>query len=133
MMFKARRRKRILTHTTLTVAVAFTWNLYAGTAATATRSDEAARSLAPTATAAGKPEEARAARAGEAYGRLPLRFEPNRGQTDGRVRFVSRVGGYNLFLTSDEAVFASHPARPALRMRLAGARTTTSASPTTRH
>ena len=60
-------------------------------------------------------------RAGEAYGRLPLCFEPNRGQTDGRVRFVSRVGRYNLFLTSDEAVFALHPARRALRMRLAGA------------
>ena len=38
------------------------------------------------------------------YGRLPMRFEPNRGQTDPRVRFLSRGGGYTLFLTPDEAV-----------------------------
>ena len=38
------------------------------------------------------------------YGKLPLIFEANRGQTDRRVKFLSRLPGYTLFLTSDEAV-----------------------------
>ncbi len=38
------------------------------------------------------------------YLKLPLRFEANRGQTDKRVRFISRGLGYNVFLTSREAV-----------------------------
>jgi hypothetical protein len=42
----------------------------------------------------------------EAYGKLPLAFEKNEGQTDSRVRFISRGGGYQLFLTSDEAVLS---------------------------
>ena len=37
---------------------------------------------------------------------LPLSFEPNRGQTDEQVRFLSRTPGYNVFLTATEAVFA---------------------------
>jgi hypothetical protein len=42
----------------------------------------------------------------EAYGRLPLIFEANVGQTDGQVKFLSRGSGYTLFLTSSEAVLA---------------------------
>ena len=42
----------------------------------------------------------------ESYGRLSLSFEANQGQTDSRVKFVSRNNGYNLFLTSNESVFA---------------------------
>ncbi len=38
------------------------------------------------------------------YGKLPLSFEANQGQTDSQVRFVSRGRGYSLFLTGDEAV-----------------------------
>jgi hypothetical protein len=38
------------------------------------------------------------------YGKLPLSFEANQGQTDGQVQFVARGSGYNLFLTSTEAV-----------------------------
>ncbi|HEY6293552.1 MAG TPA: SBBP repeat-containing protein [Terriglobia bacterium] len=41
-----------------------------------------------------------------AYGVLPLSFEPNQGQTDRQVRFLSRGPGYSLFLTADEAVLA---------------------------
>jgi hypothetical protein len=37
-------------------------------------------------------------------GTPPLSFEPNRGQTDRRVKFLSRSVGYVLFLTADEAV-----------------------------
>jgi hypothetical protein len=46
------------------------------------------------------------ARVVEAYGKLPLSFEPNQGQTDARVKFLSRGPAYTLFLTSDEAVLA---------------------------
>ena len=42
----------------------------------------------------------------ENYGKLPLSFEANQGQTDSRVKFLSRGSGYTLFLTSDEAVFS---------------------------
>lgn len=38
------------------------------------------------------------------YGELPLQFELNEGQTDRRVRFLSRGAGYTLFLTDSEAV-----------------------------
>lgn len=42
----------------------------------------------------------------ESYGKLPLSFEANRGQTDSRVQFISRGQGYTLFLTSREAVLS---------------------------
>ncbi len=40
----------------------------------------------------------------EGYGRLPLAFEANRGQSDPHVKFISRGSGYALFLTSNETV-----------------------------
>jgi hypothetical protein len=40
------------------------------------------------------------------FGKLPLSFETNQGQTDARVRFLARGRGYTLFLTGDEAVVA---------------------------
>jgi Beta-propeller repeat len=42
------------------------------------------------------------------YGNLPLTFEANQGQTDAKVKFLSRGSGYTLFLTGDEAVFSLH-------------------------
>jgi hypothetical protein len=42
----------------------------------------------------------------ESYGQLPLSFEPNAGQTDSKVKFLSRGPGYTVFLTNDEAVLA---------------------------
>lgn len=39
-------------------------------------------------------------------GGLPLSFEPNRGQTDPRVRFLARGPGYTLFLTARGIVLA---------------------------
>src|SRR5690348_3723038 len=44
------------------------------------------------------------ARIDETYGQLPLSFEPNEGQTDPQVDFISRGSGYTLFLTPREAV-----------------------------
>jgi hypothetical protein len=40
----------------------------------------------------------------EAYGKVPLRFEANQGQSDGEVKFLSRARKYTLFLTAREAV-----------------------------
>ena len=54
---------------------------------------------------AGDADLATTARVDKAYGKLPLSFEVNRGQTDGQVKFLSRGRGYTLFLTSTEAVF----------------------------
>ena len=42
----------------------------------------------------------------KAYGRLPLRFEANRGQVDSRVDFIARGSGYSLFLSPSEAVLS---------------------------
>jgi len=50
----------------------------------------------------------------------PLRFEPNRGQLDSRVRFSARLEGLTLFLTATEAVLASPGS--SVRFRLEGAR-----------
>lgn len=58
------------------------------------------------------------------YGRLPLHFEPNVGQTGEDVRFLSRGSGYALFLTQREtvAVLRNHSARASVvRLRFAGA------------
>src|SRR2546422_11558093 len=51
------------------------------------------------------PEESKM-RVSKAYGNLPMSFEPNRGQTDRRVKFLSRGSGYTLFLTQSEATLA---------------------------
>jgi hypothetical protein len=40
----------------------------------------------------------------KSYGRLPLQFEANQGQTDRQVRFLARGAGYSLYLTAGEAV-----------------------------
>jgi hypothetical protein len=44
------------------------------------------------------------ARVAESFGRLPLSFELNKGQIDKQVKFLSHGPGYDLFLTSTEAV-----------------------------
>jgi hypothetical protein len=43
-------------------------------------------------------------RAKESFGKLPLRFEANHGQTDPSVKFLSRGPGYGMFLTQTEVV-----------------------------
>jgi len=40
----------------------------------------------------------------ERYGKLPLSFETNEGQTDPKVKFIARGPGYTLFLTPNESV-----------------------------
>ncbi|HUP70741.1 MAG TPA: SBBP repeat-containing protein [Acidimicrobiales bacterium] len=72
----------------------------------------------------------------EAYGRLPLNFELNQGQSDSQVKFMARGEGYTLFLTPGETVLslappaasagggaapAEPPARAVLRTKFLGA------------
>src|SRR5213080_3602021 len=69
------------------------------------------------------------ARIVEGYGKLPLAFEANQGQSDPQVKFLSRGAGYSLFLTSNEAVLALHeasqqePALPGAKARTAPEKT----------
>ena len=49
---------------------------------------------------------------GSAYGKLPLSFEQNLGQTVQEVRFVSHGTGYALFLTPQEAVISLQQSMP---------------------
>jgi hypothetical protein len=49
------------------------------------------------------------ARVSESYGKLPLHFEANHGQTHEDVRFLSRGPGYSLYLTAGEAVLVLAP------------------------
>ena len=51
-------------------------------------------------------ELTRKARLHESYGKLPLGFEANQGQTESQVKFLARGNGYNLFLNSTEVVLA---------------------------
>src|SRR5438094_9715066 len=62
----------------------------------------------------------------KSYGRLPLQFEANQGQTDSQVRFLARGAGYSLYLTNGEAVLVLAKPNPdakaaVLRMRLVNA------------
>ena len=93
------------------------------------------------------PDDSTRARITEAFGELPMSFEANKGQTDEKVKFLSRGSGYTLFLTSTEAVLSlirpeetgekssatdrgdekkkvERVRRDVLRMRLLGARST---------
>ena len=49
------------------------------------------------------------------YGKLPIRFEANEGQTDAEVKFIARGSGYNLFLTPAEAVMTLRKEAPRTR------------------
>ena len=68
-----------------------------------------------------KPNTAIPSRLDQTYGKLPLAFEVNRGQTDASVGFISRGPGSSLFLSSTEAVLVltkpetrARPDKPAL-------------------
>lgn len=56
----------------------------------------------------------------ENYGKLPLHFEANQGQTAGPVRFLARGRGCTLFLTPQEAVLALTRVQQQPQGRLSG-------------
>jgi hypothetical protein len=68
----------------------------------ASRGSEAALVLAPW----HPPQGAEFTAARQSYGKMPLAFEANQGQTDPQVKFLARGAGYTLFLTSKEAVLS---------------------------
>jgi hypothetical protein len=55
------------------------------------------------------------ARVSGTYGKLPLHFEANRGQTHEDVRFLARGPGYSLFLTATEAALTLTRQEPPAR------------------
>jgi hypothetical protein len=93
----------------------------------------AAYSREPSAQTPGnRPDEAVKAQVVQSYGKLPMAFEANTGQTDEQVKFIARGAGYSLFLTPTESVLLlsrqqirtvkDHEHKPAvLRMKLVGA------------
>lgn len=83
----------------LTITLAMVAFLGSGIAA-----DRAGRGPEPGPNAEADP--AAKARLASAYGKLPLSFEANRGQTQRQVKFLSRGPGYALYLTKDGAVLA---------------------------
>ena len=71
------------------------------------------RLAAPGAGSGARPEVA------ASYGQLPLHFEPNVGQTDGRVRFLARGGGMTAFFTDAETVMVlGRTEQTVVRMKL---------------
>src|SRR2546426_4992909 len=54
----------------------------------------------------------------ETYGRLPLHFEANLGQTRQDVRFLARGAGYSLYLTAGEAVLVLTKPNPDAKREL---------------
>jgi hypothetical protein len=69
-------------------------------------STEISTSKTPAATQKPMPPIASQPQLVQSYGKLPLQFERNDGQTAEQVKFLSRGRGYNLFLTPTEAVLA---------------------------
>ena len=53
-----------------------------------------------------RPDQNQQLRVVDAYGKLPMSFEANRGQADPNVRFLARGSGYGLLLTGSGASFA---------------------------
>src|SRR5579883_1925632 len=81
-------------------------------AATAERIDQAAN-----------PNEPAISKARATMAKMPLSFEPNRGQTDPRVQYISRGPGYAVFFTKDETVLSlkdTKTSNAVVRMRFVG-------------
>src|SRR5207249_10933969 len=90
-------------------------------------------SLVSIASAGTSPNDAVRSQVSETYGKVPLHFEANRGQTDPQVKFLSRSSRHVLFLAPTEAVLVvtrptqaakDESARTVLRMTLTGANPT---------
>ena len=53
----------------------------------------------------------------QSYGRLPVSFEANQGQSNAQVKFLARGPGYALFLTPTEAVLSLQKTQPLSKFR----------------
>jgi hypothetical protein len=68
--------------------------------------ESAALAMQPAAASSPALSPVSTAQAMKVFAGLPMMFEANNGQTDPRVKFLSRGAGYTLFLTRDEAVLS---------------------------
>jgi hypothetical protein len=55
----------------------------------------------------------------ERFGKIPLHFEPNAGQTGKQAKFISHGKEYSLFLTADQAILALHKSKTKERPKTA--------------
>jgi uncharacterized protein (TIGR03437 family) len=94
--------RAILAAAVLTLLAVCTWTFIAQRAAASAKRDEKTDKASTPATV----ESAKRGQIIESYGKLPLSFEANQGQTDARVKFFARGRGYDLYLTATEAIFA---------------------------
>ncbi len=93
----------IIPFTLLVVLFALTLtHLFRHSITEASRADD----NSPSVNGSSTPDEATRERITDAFGKLPMRFEANRGQSDEKVKFFSRGNGYTLFLTSAEVVLS---------------------------
>ncbi|MBP6820235.1 MAG: SBBP repeat-containing protein [Acidobacteria bacterium] len=109
---------RFFTLTLAIISLMFTQPTLLTRSAAATNGKTSSPEIKKNATKAGK------AKAIENYGKLPLSFEPNQGQADPAVQFLSRGNSYTLFLTGNEAVMAlrgSEKQNGFLKLQLVGA------------
>ena len=120
MILNSRRTHGCATSQTTLLAVALLTFLGAGAlwSVSAKMSGKAPKSKSPEMTAAARTTETRtagstfaapatvSARSLLSTAKLPLAFEPNRGQTDPRASYVAHGSGYGLFLTPTEAIVA---------------------------
>lgn len=113
-----------ITRIVLVVAIASVASALAGLIFVAAQSEEgeAPRASSPTSS----PEASTKARIAERFGRLPLSFESNTGQTDQSVKFLSHGPGYDLYLTATETVLSLRKPQVAgehsvLRLKMIGA------------
>jgi len=92
----------------VSLVTAYSWNIQSTPGATIVERQTKQSPIADNSASdpSAEKKEATHSQASETYGRLPLRFESNQGQTDERARFISRGNNFNVFLTESSAVVA---------------------------
>lgn len=93
----------------LTTVLSILFSLACASVAATPNSSQAAPDLSLLSANPVVPPSTAQIRINESYGKLPLSFEANQGQSVNEVKFLSRGTGYSLFLTATEAVLALSP------------------------
>jgi hypothetical protein len=94
------------TRSVLLLAMFFGFFVLGSFISPATANARSLKAVARTAKQMKRREKAMRLTLAKAYGKLPIRFEINRGQTSPAVNFLSRGQGYTLFLTGGEVVLS---------------------------
>src|SRR5215813_11309499 len=102
----------------LCVAAALALACFAASESAGQSSDRnASQSQTASSPSASVPSAALKQKVMQEYGKLPLGFEANQGQTDPKVKFLSRGPGYQLFLLPHEAIIRLQKQRHAQHAR----------------